>query len=104
MADFAGYPALASSHTWDTITTNLSGAIEAPAAAPSYTIYDKSFAAMANGTGTMSLVTSAVTGWYKAQHSVLAADGYAQGQAYFVKMDYTIGSTSYIHTQTFKVA
>lgn len=105
MAVLNGYPALGASHVFTVIVRDPATAVPtAPAAAPSYTMYDSSFAAMANGTGTMSLVTSAVTGWYYASHDVLAGDGYARGSQYFTRVEYAIGSTTYADDQTFKVA
>ena len=80
------------------------GIATTPASAPTYTIYAHDLsAAMSNGTGTGSAVTSAVTGWYYATHSITAANGYAAGKVYPVLWSWADGSTTYTHENRFHV-
>lgn len=101
---FVGFVDLGDDKLLQVMTLDANGTPSAPASAPTYEIWASDLSAkMTNGDGTMSLVTSGTTGWYKAEHSILEADGYAAGSEYVVKIDFTVGSTARSVAQSFQV-
>ena len=72
-------------------------------AAPAYRIYGPDpTATMTSGTGTMTGIVDTQTGLYKATHACPAANGYASGKTYFIRMTYT-ASGSKVETYSFMV-
>ena len=82
------------------ITRNASTEVPTDAdSLPTYTLFGPD-GALSNNTGT---ATDEGVGLNKLTHSILAADGYAQGKTYFVDVRYAVASTNQAQLLSFTV-